>query len=333
MGGLRPDEEPWRGPYDNLCERFPTAGADRVAESLRQHGGHAGKAASSLRELLSATVREPDPDDAEHVKTLLSSPFMFKHSCREHFERFDLDGSGSLDLEEVTQLAKALYSSFGLPPPSEGSVRAFFVEMDKNGDGVLSEHEFQTFFEMFLRLAYFNVKKLKNLVERGSAKASGAGVEASASEDEEARKADKAGERADRRRRRKAHHSGTPTGAHDSSHRQRGSSTPAGRSRGHRQRNDTGSPAAGRDRSGTPASYRGGSRHSSDEDRPHETPSCSRAQQRSRHGDGDWKAESFKPTASFKGLATPLGAAPLGAAAFRKGADFGAGSTCRMWPA
>lgn len=324
MGGLRPDEEEWREPLDRLCERFPAAGADRVAEALRQHDGHAGKAASSLREMLSAAVREPDPDDAEHVNTLLSSPFMFKHSCREHFERFDLDGSGSLDLEEVTQLAKALYSSFGLEPPSEGSVRNFFVAMDKNGDGVLSEREFQTFFEMFLRLAYFNVTKLRHLVERGEAGVRG---EASGSEEEDVRKSDRAKEKSERRRRRKAHRSSTPAGDGDAGQRHRGSSTPAGASRGDRHR-DAGTPAAkGRDRSSTPAGHR-----SSDEDRPHGTPSLSRMR-RSRQGGGDWKAESFKPTASFKNLATPLGAAPLGAVAFRKGADFGAGSTGFKWPA
>merc|ERR1711998_753693 len=85
--------------------------------------------------------------------------------------QYDVDGSGSLELEEVAQLAKSLCSSFGLEPPSEGSVRAFFAAMDENGDGVVSKREFHTFFANFLRLAYFDVTELRRLVDKGEAMA------------------------------------------------------------------------------------------------------------------------------------------------------------------
>jgi len=48
-GGLRPGEEEWQGAFERLCERFPDAGKDRVAQALRDNGGHAGKAANILR--------------------------------------------------------------------------------------------------------------------------------------------------------------------------------------------------------------------------------------------------------------------------------------------
>lgn len=334
--GLPPSEEEWREPFDRLNERFPTAGEDRVAEALRQHRGHAGKAASYLREILSANVKEQDPDDAEHVNTLLSSPFMFKHSCREHFEKFDFDGSGSLDLDEITQLATALYSTFGLEPPSEGSVRAYFVAIDENGDGVLSEDEFQTFFEKFLRMAYFDVKQLRQLVQEGEAKvssrcstpagkknshrhprsssrsssraASSAGEPTSASEEERL-----AAEKVERRRRRKSHRSSTPAGERYQECERgcttpnRSSSTPAGH---HRSRHH---------RSGTPS----GQGRLSNVDRLRESPSCSQMR-RSRHADDDWKAESFKASASFAALSATGG--------FRKGVDYGAGSTKYLLP-
>merc|ERR1712046_360207 len=72
--------------------------------------------------------------------------------------------------EEVAQLATSLCSSFGLEPPSEGSVRAFFSAMDENGDGVVSRKEFHAFFVDFLRLAYFDVAELRRLVEEGESK-------------------------------------------------------------------------------------------------------------------------------------------------------------------
>jgi len=169
--GLTIEEEQWREPLDRLCERFPAAGVDRAVDALRQHGGHAGRAGAYLRELLSAAVKEPDPEDAQHVTTLLESPLMFKKSCREHFEQYDVDGNGSLDLEEIAQLAASLCASFGLEMPSEGSVRAFFAAMDENGDGVVSKTEFRVFFEKFLRLAYFDVTELRRIVEEGEAKA------------------------------------------------------------------------------------------------------------------------------------------------------------------
>lgn len=332
--GLKPNEEEWREPFDRLKERFPLAGDDRVAEALRQHQGHAGKAASYLRELLSATVKEQDPDDADHVSTLLSSPFMFKHSCREHFERFDFDGSGSLDLDEVTKLASALYSSFGLEPPSEGSVRAFFVAMDENGDGVLNETEFQAFFEKFLRLAYFDVTQLRQLVEAGEAMGSSRPTSKESSRHQAARQLrsssqsssrppsspgdvanaseeELAAQKAERRRRRKAREREGERGCTPSG---RSSSTPVGHQRG------SSSQGSRHQRSSTPA---GLGKHS-DEDRLGESPSCSRLR-RSRHADDDWKAESFKASGSF----TPLSSTGR----FRKGVDYGAGSTKFVWPA
>lgn len=48
---LRPGEEDWRERLQRLSERFPTAGADSIAQILRDNAGHAGKAAAALRDL------------------------------------------------------------------------------------------------------------------------------------------------------------------------------------------------------------------------------------------------------------------------------------------
>mmetsp|Transcript_25304 Transcript_25304/g.72960 ORF Transcript_25304/g.72960 Transcript_25304/m.72960 type:complete len:427 (-) Transcript_25304:30-1310(-) len=156
---LRPGEEDWHGVFDRLVERFPTFPPERVADILRQNNGHAGQAAAKLRDLSGTGMRPVDPDDAEHVRTLLSSPVMFSHACKEQFLKHDQNGDGVLEWSEILKLTNALYENFGLEAPREGGLRAFFEATDTNHDGVLSEREFKKFFECFLRYAFFDVMK------------------------------------------------------------------------------------------------------------------------------------------------------------------------------
>lgn len=164
-----PIKEEWRDIQKRLAERFPSVPSDRISEILNTHDGHAGDAARALRNLVSTDVSEADPDDVEHVSTLLSSPAMFKHACKEKFRRFDINGDGSLEWNEIRQLVSALYEEFGLQPPAEGTLRAFFIANDENKDGVLSAKEFRKFFEMFLRYSFFDIVKLRQVVEEGKA--------------------------------------------------------------------------------------------------------------------------------------------------------------------
>lgn len=166
---LGPDEEHWREVFDRLCERFPTVTGRKVADVLRENDFHAGSSAKALRDLVGHGVRDADPDDAEHVRTLLSNPMIFNRVCQEHFRKFDVNGDGVLELSEILELTSALYKGFGLPVPSQGSVQAFIYAMDENHDGVLDEKEFQRFFEVFLRYAFFDVMKLRDIVKRGLA--------------------------------------------------------------------------------------------------------------------------------------------------------------------
>jgi len=164
---LKPNEQEWKEVFNRLSERFPTVKGHQIAQALREHHGHAGEAAAVLRDLTSCSVKEADPDDVEHVATLLSSPAMLKHACKEQFRKFDVNKDGVLEWDEVKQLVNNLYDEFGLQMPSEGSLKAFFFATDENMDGVLSEREFRKFFEMFLRYAFFDHLKLRQMVEKG----------------------------------------------------------------------------------------------------------------------------------------------------------------------
>lgn len=132
-------------------------GANKIAAILRETNGHAGQAAAAIRDLCGTGKREVDPDDQEHVRTLLTSPAMFAAVCQENFRKFDVNADGVLSWSEVLPLVNTLYEGFGLQLPREGNLRAFFDATDLNKDGVLSEQEFQRFFECFLRYAFFDV--------------------------------------------------------------------------------------------------------------------------------------------------------------------------------
>merc|ERR1719498_534075 len=129
------------------------------------HAGHAGYAASELRDLSDRGVKDADIDEKELVETLLSSPAMFKHVCKEHFDKYDDNKNGLLDFDEIRALTSSLYKCFGLEAPAGDVVEAFFKSCDANQDGVLCEAEFQAFFESFLRHAFFQTDKLRKIVE------------------------------------------------------------------------------------------------------------------------------------------------------------------------
>lgn len=158
----------WQAALKRLQERYPSIAAERVQQALRDACGHAGIAARELREQTVGAVKEHDADDVEHVKTLLSSPAMFKHACQESFQAYDKNGDGVLDWKEVCALTGSLYFRFGFEQPPDHIVRAFFDSVDENRDGVLSEREFRKFFESFLRHAFFDPKKLQRIVDKSN---------------------------------------------------------------------------------------------------------------------------------------------------------------------
>lgn len=154
MTQQKSSEEEFRTAVERLCERFPTIGQERVMEILIEADGHAGQAAARLRDLSASGMRPIDPEEAEHVKTILSSPTIFAAACQEQFQKYDLNQDSVLEWDEVLAMTNRLHQSFGLEPPRQGSLQEFFDESDANRDGVLEMSEFVVFYERFMRLAY-----------------------------------------------------------------------------------------------------------------------------------------------------------------------------------
>lgn len=138
-----------------LCERFPGVRIEKVLEVLRDNGGHAGYAAADLRALSVDALKAADPEESEHVATLLKHQAVFKKACRAHFKKFDLNRNGTMERDEVVALVKELCEHLGVEPPCEKSMQAFFEGSHASQNGVLTEREFPKFFESLLRYAFF----------------------------------------------------------------------------------------------------------------------------------------------------------------------------------
>lgn len=152
---LAPNDEDLVQRADRLCGRFPSIGPERVLQVLRDNGGHAGYAAADLRALSTDALKSADPEDAEHVATLLTNQMLFKQTCKAHFRKFDTNKDGFLEWGEVLALVNKLCNYMGIEHPGEMALRSFFENSDANRDGVLTEREFPKFFESFLRYAFF----------------------------------------------------------------------------------------------------------------------------------------------------------------------------------
>lgn len=148
-------EEAWQERFERLQERFPDLRGERVLQALRDNGGHAGRAASDLRESCSSVSKPIDPDDSEWVKTLLWNPTLFKNHCMSCFTKFDRNQNGTLEWTEVVELVREVSDELGLEEPKEQNLKKIFEKKDANHDGVLSETEFAEFFESYLRFFFF----------------------------------------------------------------------------------------------------------------------------------------------------------------------------------
>lgn len=154
-GGVTNINEDLKERVVRLCERFPNVSVDRIVQALRDNGGHAGYAAADLRALSVDALQAADPEESEHVATLLKHQTVFKKACRAHFKKFDSNHNGTMERDEVVLLVQELCGHLGVEPPCQKTMQAFFEGSHASQNGVLTERDFPKFFESLLRYAFF----------------------------------------------------------------------------------------------------------------------------------------------------------------------------------
>jgi hypothetical protein len=70
--------------------------------------------------------------------------FAERQECKKHFETYDHDGNGNIDVKELTAVMKSLGDN-----PTESQVKTILAEVDTNKDGNVSFDEFVHFVEKF----------------------------------------------------------------------------------------------------------------------------------------------------------------------------------------
>lgn len=66
-----------------------------------------------------------------------------KKELENAFKTFDTDNSGTIERHELAQLLKRLTDAFNVEEPSEEDIVDILKELDANGDGKISQTEFQ----------------------------------------------------------------------------------------------------------------------------------------------------------------------------------------------
>jgi Ca2+-binding EF-hand superfamily protein len=66
-----------------------------------------------------------------------------KKELKNAFHTFDTDNSGTIERHELHQLMKRLTDAFNVEEPSEEDINEILKELDANGDGKISQVEFE----------------------------------------------------------------------------------------------------------------------------------------------------------------------------------------------
>jgi Ca2+-binding EF-hand superfamily protein len=66
-----------------------------------------------------------------------------KKELKNAFNTFDTDKSGTIERHELAQLLKTLTDAFDVEEPSDDDVNDILKELDDNGDGKISQVEFE----------------------------------------------------------------------------------------------------------------------------------------------------------------------------------------------
>ena len=76
-----------------------------------------------------------------------------KERCRKYFVRYDVNGDGVLQRNEVDEAIASICKALLLTPPGREKVDALVAKTDKNGDGVLSTDEWMRLYNQLVKSA------------------------------------------------------------------------------------------------------------------------------------------------------------------------------------
>ena len=94
-----------------------------------------------------------------------------RKEARYYFDLYDVDGSGSIDVEEL----QPLLSSLCVPIPSKSNMTQLLAEMDESGDGSIDYEEFIQWYEQTGVKLKSGTKGTALLLKRGMGRAFGGG--------------------------------------------------------------------------------------------------------------------------------------------------------------
>eukprot|EP00428_Durinskia_dybowskii_P003468 CAMPEP_0170295040 /NCGR_PEP_ID=MMETSP0116_2-20130129/47641_1 /TAXON_ID=400756 /ORGANISM="Durinskia baltica, Strain CSIRO CS-38" /LENGTH=459 /DNA_ID=CAMNT_0010546585 /DNA_START=44 /DNA_END=1421 /DNA_ORIENTATION=- len=96
-----------------------------------------------------------------YLAALMTSPYMMKSLCRQYFSKYDANGDGRLQSQEICALTAELHSSLGLPTDTIDDATVVKSILAYSDDGSLSEKDFPVWFSHELKIAIGQSEKVK----------------------------------------------------------------------------------------------------------------------------------------------------------------------------
>uniref|UniRef100_A0A7S3J443 EF-hand domain-containing protein n=1 Tax=Euplotes harpa TaxID=151035 RepID=A0A7S3J443_9SPIT len=76
------------------------------------------------------------------IDDILSDENRLKAVADKQFDKYDEDGSGTIDIKEFRTEIQALYTKLGKKPPTKRKIHEMMEKIDKNGDMLIDREEY-----------------------------------------------------------------------------------------------------------------------------------------------------------------------------------------------
>ena len=96
------------------------------------------------------------------IVNILNDPAKLRQVTQAAFIAVDADGSGFLEVSELSEVMNQVASDIFLPPPTQEELEEVLKELDTNNDGKLPVEEFEVLIRLVLEMSK---SRLRNLSE------------------------------------------------------------------------------------------------------------------------------------------------------------------------